>query len=216
MRPFGLYNDCMTVTERQKQILDFIRIFQEREGFSPSLREICKGIGLVSHGSLIRHIRLLESQGLIKGLRGKKRAWNVFDTPRKGVPSIPILGRIAAGSPILAQEEAEERLPINPLFFGSSDAFALRVKGDSMIEAHIRDGDIAIIRPQNESDNGSIVAVIVESFESEATLKIFKFSNDQIELCPANRNYNSLLFKGADRSKIRILGKLIGIVRAKP
>lgn len=216
MRPFGLYNDCMTVTERQKQILDFIRIFQEEEGFSPSLREICKGIGLVSHGSLIRHIRLLESQGFIKGLRGKKRAWKVFDTQRGGVPSIPILGRIAAGSPILAQEDAEERLPINPLFFGSSDAFALRVKGDSMIEAHIQDGDIAIIRPQNESDNGSIVAVIIEGFESEATLKIFKFSNDQIELLPANRNYNSFVFKGSDRSRIRILGKLIGIVRAKP
>lgn len=206
----------MTVTDRQKQILDFMRLFQKREGFPPSLREICQGIGLVSHGSLIRHMRLLESQGLIKGLAGKKRAWKLVDMQPVDVASIPVLGQIAAGAPILAQESAEEPLPITPSFFGSSEAFALRVKGDSMIEAHIQDGDIAIIRPQPESENGSIVAVIVEGIESEATLKIFRFNNDQIELRPANKFYDSLFFSGLERSRIKILGKLVGIIRVKP
>lgn len=216
MRPFGLYNSGMTITERQKQILDFVNLFQKREGFPPSLREICQGIGLVSHGSLIRHIRLLESQGLIKGLPGKKRAWKLVDTQSIKTPSIPVLGQIAAGAPILAQEDTEEHLPINPSFFGSSEAFALRVKGDSMIEAHIQDGDIAIIRPQQEADNGSIVAVIIEGTEQEATLKIFKFTGDQIELRPANKIYDSFIFSGTERSRIKILGKLVGIIRAKP
>lgn len=206
----------MTVTDRQKQILDFIRLFQKREGFPPSLREICQGVGLVSHGSLIRHIRLLESQGLIKGLPGKKRAWKLVDTQQIGLPFIPVLGQIAAGAPILAQESVEEPLPINPSFFGSSEAFALRVRGDSMIEAHIQDGDIAIIRPQPESENGSIVAVIVEGIESEATLKIFKVNDDQIELRPANKVYDSLIFRGLECSRIKILGKLIGVIRTKP
>lgn len=206
----------MTTTERQKQILDFISMFQKQEGFPPSLREICKGIGLVSHGSLIKHIRSLESQGLIKGMPGKKRAWKLVDSQSTEIPSIPVLGRIAAGNPILAQEDKEEQLPINPSFFGSSEAFALRVKGDSMIEAHIQDGDLAIIRPQQEAENGSIVAVIVEGIEPEATLKILGITKNTIELRPANEFYESLIFRGNDRSKIKVLGKLVGIIRAKP
>ena len=206
----------MKVTERQKQILDFIRLFQKREGFPASLREMCQGLELASHGSLIRHIRLLEAQGLIHSLSGKKRAWKIVEAQSTDEPSIPVLGRIAAGAPILAQEVVEEHLPINPSFFGSPEAFALRVRGDSMIEAHIQDGDIAIIRPQHESDNGAIVAVIVEGIEPEATLKIFRSGNDQIELRPANKFYDSLVFSGSERSRIKILGKLVGIIRAKP
>ncbi|MGC8602949.1 MAG: transcriptional repressor LexA [Desulfomonilaceae bacterium] len=206
----------MTITERQKQILDFINLFQKHEGFPPSLREICKGIGLASHGSLIKHIRSLESQGLIKGMPGKKRAWKLVDLQPMQIPSIPVLGQIAAGNPILAHEDKGEHLPINPSFFGSSEAFALRVKGDSMIEAHIQDGDLAIIRPQQEAENGSIFAVIVETVEPEATLKILKIIKNTIELRPANELYKPLIFRGKNRSKIKVLGKLIGVIRDKP
>lgn len=205
----------MTVTERQKQILDFIRLFQAREGFPPSLREICKALGLVSTGSLMKHIRSLESEGLIKGTPGSKRAWKIVNPTYKREPFIPIFGQIAAGSPILAQENQEDELPINPSFFGSPEAFALRVKGDSLIEAHIQDGDLAIIRPQQEAENGSIVAVIVEDIEPEATLKIFRIDNEQIELHPANESYEPLIFRGKDRSKIKVLGKLVGVIRPK-
>jgi repressor LexA len=206
----------MTITERQKQILDFMSVFQAREGFPPSLREICKSLGLVSTGSLMKHIRSLESQSLIRGTPGRKRAWKLVNFRHQTTPFIPVLGRIAAGRPILAQENKEEELPINPSFFGSHEAFALRVKGDSMIEAHIQDGDLAIIRPQQEAENGSIVAVILEDIELEATLKIFRIDNDHIELQPANEAYEPLIFRGRDRSKIKILGKLVGVIRAKP
>ena len=215
-RAHTLYTTNMTVTERQKQILDFINLFHEREGFPPSLREICKALGLVSTGSLIKHIRSLESKGFIKGTPGSKRAWKIVDPTYKKEAFIPLFGQIAAGRPILAQENKEEELPINPSFFGSSEAFALRVKGDSMIEAHIQDGDLVIIRPQHEADNDSIVAVRVEDIEPEATLKIFRIDQDQIELRPANEFYEPLIFKGKDRSKIKILGKLIGVIRANP
>ncbi len=215
-RIYTLYTKNMTVTERQKQILDFVDSFQVREGFPPSLREICKALGLVSTGSLMKHIRSLETEGLIKGTPGSKRAWKVVDSSCKKEPFIPLLGQIAAGHPILAHENKEDQLPINPSLFGSSEAFALKVKGDSMIEAHIQDGDLAIIHPQQESENGSIVAVIVDDIEPEATLKIFRIDNDQIELRPANQSYEPIIFTGKDRSKIKILGKLVGVIRTKP
>lgn len=206
----------MNITERQKQILNFMRLFQEREGFPPSLREICKALGLVSPGSLIKHIRSLELQGSIKGMPGKKRAWKVVGIKPVTTHFIPVLGHIAAGRPILAQENKDEYLPINPTFFGSPEAFALRVKGDSMIEAHIQNGDLAIIRPQEDAENGAIVAVIVEDIEPEATLKILRINNEFIELRPANEVYEPLVFRGKDRSKIKILGKLVGVIRANP
>ena len=214
-RAYTLYTSNMTITERQKQILDFISLFHKREGFPPSLREICKALGLVSTGSLMKHIRSLESEGLIKGTPGRKRAWKLVNPIYKNGPFIPILGQIAAGHPILAHENREGELPINPAFFGSPEAFALKVKGDSMIEAHIQDEDLAIIHPQQEAENGSIVAVIVEDIEPEATLKIFKIDNEQIELRPANESYEPLIFRGKDRSRIKILGKLVGVIRAK-
>ena len=102
----------------------------------------------------MKHIRSLESEGLIKGTPGSKRAWKVVDSLYKKEPFIPLLGQIAAGQPILAYENKEDQLPINPSLFGSSEAFALKVKGDSMIEAHIQDWDLAIIHPQQESENG--------------------------------------------------------------
>ncbi|MCL5123963.1 MAG: transcriptional repressor LexA [Deltaproteobacteria bacterium] len=215
-RVYVLYTRNMSITERQKQIFEFIGTFQEREGFPPSLREICNALGLVSTGSLMKHIQSLESEGLIKGAQGRKRAWKIVNPADRKAPSIPIVGQIAAGQPILAQENKEEELPINPSFFGSTDAFALRVKGDSMIEAHIQDGDLAIIHPQQDSENGSIVAVIVEDIEPEATLKIFRIDDDRIELRPANQSYEPLIFKGKDRSKIKVLGKLVGVIRTKP
>ncbi|MFH0957141.1 MAG: transcriptional repressor LexA [Pseudomonadota bacterium] len=205
----------MNLTQRQKQILNFMRLFQEREGFPPSLREICQELGLVSPGSLIKHIRSLEAQGSIRGMPGKKRAWKVVSIKSAITSSIPVLGHIAAGSPILAQESNDDDLPINPNFFGSPEAFALRVKGDSMIDAHIQDGDLAIIRPQEDAENGDIVAVMVDDIEAEATLKILRIDKELIELRPANESYEPLIFRRMDRSKIRILGKLIGVIRPK-
>ncbi|MGB6064810.1 MAG: transcriptional repressor LexA [Desulfomonilaceae bacterium] len=204
----------MSITTRQKQLLDFIEQFRRQEGLPPSLRDMCRALGLVSPGSLLRHLQILESQGYLTRIPGKKRTWK--STNQKPVNSIPLLGRIAAGQPILAEQHVEDNLPFDPNLFGSSDAFALTVKGDSMIGLQIRDGDIAIIRPQKEVESGEITAVIVEGVETEATLKVFCRRNDDIELHAANPIYEPLVFKGRDRTKIRILGKLVGVVRLKP
>jgi repressor LexA len=116
----------------------------------------------------------------------------------------------------LAEENREDDLPVDPGLFGSQDAFALRVQGDSMIDAQIRDGDLAIIKPQDDAENGWIVAAMVEGLETEATLKIICRKNRDVELHAANPLYRPLIFKGEDQSRVRILGKLIGIIRRKP
>jgi repressor LexA len=202
-----------TTTSRQKQILEFMATYQFREGFPPSIREICKALGLSSPGSLIKHLRSLELKGHIVSMPGKKRAWKL--TNKLSQSTIPVIGRIAAGTPILASENCESDLPVDPHLFGSDEVFALIVKGDSMIEAQIRDGDLAIIKPGSNAVNGDIVAVLIESLESEATLKVFRKTDDYIELIPANTEYKAQIFRDKDQERIKILGKLVGIIRPK-
>ena len=204
----------MGITERQKEILDFMGVHQDREGFPPALREICKALGLASAGSLTKHIRILEKEGYLSRLPGKKRAWKLTNRPRGA--SVPLVGQIAAGTPILAEENKEDDLPVDPKLFGATEAFALRVKGDSMIGAQIRDGDLAIIKPQEDAKDGDIAAVMVEGLESEATLKIIRRGNGYLRLHPANPAYEPLVFKGEDLERVKILGKLIGVIRSKP
>lgn len=204
----------MNITPRQKEVLQFIRTFQAQEGFPPSLREICEACGLVSSGSIVKHLNSLERHGHLVRTPGKKRTWKL--TNRGPFLFIPVIGQIAAGKPILAEENRDDTIPLDPSFFGSKEAFALRVKGDSMIAAQIRDGDLAIIRPQQEADNGDIVAVLVEGMEMEATLKILRSARETIELQAANPAYQPLIFTGDDRSRVSIVGKLIGIIRPRP
>jgi repressor LexA len=204
----------MSITERQQQILEYMKSYQIREGFPPTVREICKALGLVSPGSLIKHLQALEREGRLAKVLGKKRAWKLID--RSSPFFIPLIGRIAAGTPILAEQNREDYLPVDPHLFGSHEAFALRVKGDSMIDAQIREGDLAIIRPQSDAESGEIVAAQVEGVEPEATLKILRRRNGDIELQPANPAYKTQLFRGEARAKVKILGKLIGVIRPKP
>ncbi len=201
----------MSITTRQKQLIDFIERCQRKEGVSPSIRDMCAALGLASPGSLLRHLQILESKGHVTRLPGKKRTWRLTNRTRD--ISIPLIGRIAAGEPILAEETVEDNLPFDPRFFGAEDAFALLVKGDSMTGEQIRDGDLAIIRQQSDAEDGEIVVCLVEGLESEATLKILRRNNGNIELRPANPTYEPLIFEGKDRAKVRILGKLIGVIR---
>jgi repressor LexA len=204
----------MSITTRQRQILDFIARRQSQEEFPPSLRDMCAALGLASPGSLLRHVQILESEGYLTRLPGKKRTWRVIS--RTSRVSIPLVGQIAAGQPILAEQNVEETLPFDPQFFGSEEAFALIVKGDSMTGEQIRNGDMAIIREQPDAEDGEIVAVLVEGLETEATLKILYRRNGAIELHSANPAYKPLVFKGKNRGRVSILGKLIGVVRRKP
>ncbi len=203
------------VTHRQQEILEYMAAYLTREGFPPTIREICAALGLSSPGSLMKHLQTLEKEGLITKSLGKKRAWKLILNKPAG-SSIPLLGRIAAGKPILSDQNNDESLPVDPLLFGSTEVFALNVKGDSMIEAHIRDGDLAIIRPQNYAQNGEIVAVQIEDLETEATLKLFFHEEHSIELRPANANYKPRKFTGKEQERIKILGKLVGVIRPKP
>ncbi len=213
MKTFGLRGMSMSTT-RRKQILDFMERYQSEKGFPPSVRDMCAALGLASHGSLLRHLQVLEAEGYLTRMPGMKRTWRL--TNRNPMNSIPVLGRIAAGQPILAEQNVEDNLPFDPKFFGSENAFALLVKGDSMTGEQIRDGDLAIVRQQPDAEDGEIVAVLVEGLETEATLKILRRNDASIELHSANPAYQPLIFKGKDRARVRILGKLIGVVRRKP
>jgi repressor LexA len=204
----------MSITKRQQEVLSFIEKFQTAEEHPPTVREICEGLGVTSPGSLIKHLQALERKGHLTHSPGKNRAWKL--TRRRAPVSIPLIGQIAAGTPILAAENREDDLPVDPRLFGSHEAFALRVRGDSMIDAQIRDGDMAIIRPQLQAENGDIVAVLVEGMEPVATLKTYRRRNGDVELLPANPAYEPLVFRGEERARVQILGKLIGVIRPKP
>ena len=201
----------MTLTKRQKEVLEYVNSYQEKMGITPTVREICGHFGVSAPAGIHRILHVLIEKGYLTAAKGKKRAWRIpGGLARK---KIPLLGRIAAGTPIMAIENREDDLLIDPAAFGNESCFALRVKGDSMVDAHIKDGDIAIIQPQDYVDNGQIAAVMIEGILDEATLKIFNKSNDSVELLPANKAYNPIVLKGTKQEKVRILGKLAGIIR---
>ena len=179
----------------------------------PTVREICDHFGLTGPAGIHRILHVLVEKGCLAATTGKKRSWRI--PGMHSGKSIPIIGRISAGMPILAVENREDELPVDPSVFGAEDCFALRVQGDSMIEAHIEDGDLAIIRPQSHVDNWQVAAVIVEDALHEATLKTIHKTQHVTELHSANSVYEPMVFSGRQRSKIRIIGKCVGIIRTR-
>lgn len=205
------YHVFMNLTPRQKSVLEFIRMCQQQTGIVPSVREICAHLGLKGPAGIHRILRLLEEKGHLVSTPGKKRSWLLSGGPPR--KSIPVLGEIAAGVPIHAQENRDEELPVDSSLFGADECFALRIQGDSMIEAYIADGDLAIIQPQDNADNGQIVAVMVDNTLPEATLKVLRRKSTVIELHAANSRYPPLVFRGRERGRIKILGRLVGVIR---
>jgi repressor LexA len=130
-----------------------------------------------------------------------------------GPAGIPLIGTIAAGLPVEAIENLQGELAVSPALFGAKRCFGLRVKGDSMIDAHILDGDLAIIRPQKRVESGEIAAVIVQDLLPEATLKIVRRTRSTLTLEPANPAYSPLVFKGPQRRQVVILGRYVGLLR---
>ncbi len=206
-----MYLLVMELTKRQMEVLDFIRENFRKKGVAPTVREICSHFGLKGPAGVHRILKVLEKKGCIVSEPGKKRSWRL--TGASGYGSIPVAGRIAAGRPIDAIENIEDELPFDPGYFGSEECFGLRVQGDSMVDVHIAHGDIAIIRPQKDVDDGEIAAVMVEEVLPEATLKIVRRRRGVVELVAANSSYDPLIFKGKERNKIEIIGKLVGVIR---
>lgn len=197
------------LTDKQQIILNYIREKISESGFPPTVREIGDRFGITVKGAY-DHLKAIEKKGYIKTEQNKSRAIVVLDdsgiAPSAGGISIPLIGRIAAGSPILAEENIEDYLTFPEEMFGSGEFFALNVSGDSMIEGGIFDGDIAIIKKQNTADNGEIVAALLED---EATLKVLQKTSDSIKLLPKNSAY-----KPIEGREFTVLGKLAAIFRS--
>jgi repressor LexA len=201
------------LTTRQEQVLGFIQDRQRESGFVPSLREIANHFGFKSPNSVRQHLRLIEKKGLVHRLPGRSRA---LVLTRNGYSSdsdsvyVPLLGRIPAGAPIVAQEEAEALLPLPALLFRGGRLFALRVRGTSMIGAGILDGDIAVLDAMAEVKNGSIAAVLIET---DATLKRVFCGPEGLLLKAENPAFPEIKVPTSEVQRARILGLLVGVVR---
>ena len=200
-----------TLTSRQKSVFEYIAAYQKDYGIAPTIREICDHFGLSSPGGVHRILGVLKEKGFVQAEAWKKRSWRTgHSLVTKG---LPVVGTIAAGDPLEALENIEEVLGIDPQLFGSEACFALRVRGDSMIDAHILDGDIAVIRPQRKVENGEIAAVLVQDVLPEATLKRVYKDRTSIRLHAENESYEPLIFKGRKRGVVSIIGKMVGVLR---
>ncbi len=195
-------------TDRDRQIYDFVHAYVARHGYAPKLREIGQAVGIRSRGTVHRHLRALESEGLLtikpdiaRGARLKGR------TPTASY-TLPLLGRIAAGRPIEAIEGQDE-VDLSE-FFVNRHRFVLRVQGDSMIEDGILDGDMVVVEKRESADNGEIVVALIDGLE--ATLKRLQKNRDgSVTLHPANRRLNPLRLSGA---RVRIQGVVVGQFRS--
>lgn len=193
--------------DKQLLIYEFLKDFTSQKGYPPTVREICKAVGLKSTSSVHGHLKQLEKEGLIKRDPTKPRALEIVDSViKKEMINVPIIGKVTAGLPILANENIEDSFPL-PLDYvkHNNDLFMLKVSGSSMIKAGILDGDLAIIEKTQTASNGDKIVALIEN---EATLKTFYRENDHIRLQPENDEMEPIIIDNCS-----ILGKLIGIYR---
>jgi repressor LexA len=196
--------DYSQLTDRQREIFEFIRGKIEGRGYGPTVRDIGDAFGIKSPNGVMCHLKALEKKGLIKRESNRARAIQVANHRRPAV-GLPMLGQVAAGAPTLAVVQ-DERLEFSELF-GGRNQYALRVRGSSMIDDHIADGDFVIIRKQDTAENGERVVAMIDN---EVTLKRFFKEKERIRLEPANGNMKAIYVHPADA---QILGVLIGVVR---
>ena len=195
----------MRTSDKQTAILEFIRSEIEQKGYPPSVREICSAVGLKSTSSVHAHLTQLEKKGLLRRDPTKPRAMEVLDGPVSRGRSVPLVGRVTAGLPILATENIEDYLVLPQSLQGRGDLFALRVQGESMIEAGIEDGDIVVLRRQETAENGEIVVAMIDD---EATLKRIYYEDGHVRLQPENATMEPIY---AD--EVVILGRLLALFR---
>jgi repressor LexA len=197
--------DFSQLTERQREIYDFIREKIETRGYGPTVREIGLGFDIKSPNGVMCHLKALEKKGLIVREGFSARAIQLVDY-HPGGTGLPLLGRVAAGAPLTA-DALNERLEFNDLF-GGSENFALKVRGQSMIEDHIDDGDYVVIRRQETAANGERVVAMIDN---EVTLKKFYRDKHNIRLEPSNGKMQPIIVE--PNSDTRVLGILVGVLR---
>jgi repressor LexA len=216
--PVSHFPDIATadLTARQRRILEFIRDWVERYGYPPSVREIGEAVGLVSPSSVAYQLKALEAKGFIRRDPNRPRAVDVrapsemvdeetLNAARPKPAYVPLVGRIAAGGPILAEQAIEDVFPLPRELVGEGEVFMLDVKGDSMIDAAICDGDWVVVRQQPTAENGEIVAAMIDG---EATVKTYKRRDGHVWLLPHNEAYEPI--PGDDAT---VLGRVVTVLR---
>ncbi|MEO3761737.1 transcriptional repressor LexA [Streptomyces sp. B8F3] len=216
-RPPGIRADSSGLTERQRRVIEVIRDSVQRRGYPPSMREIGQAVGLSSTSSVAHQLMALERKGFLRRDPHRPRAYEVrgadtsttqaaTDTTGKPAASyVPLVGRIAAGGPILAEESVEDVFPLPRQLVGDGELFVLKVVGDSMIDAAICDGDWVAVRRQPVAENGDIVAAMLDG---EATVKRFKREDGHVWLLPHNAAYQPI-----PGDEATILGKVVAVLR---
>ena len=208
--------------DREQKILDFMKSEIKTKGYPPTVREICTALGVKSTSTVHKDIASLVDQGFLKKDPSKPRALMVVDTEeatapattdqgdvaeREDVVDIPIVGRVAAGTPILAEQNVEDTFPV-PARYAKGNNFMLRVRGESMINVGIMDGDLILVEQQQTARNGEIVVAMIDGFESEATVKTFYHEGDHIRLQPENDTMSPIIVQD-----VKVLGKVKGVFR---
>jgi repressor LexA len=198
----------LNLTKRQQEIFDFIKRYGAEHGYPPTVRDIGKAIGLTSSSTVHAHLANLEKAGLLRRDPTKPRALEVLVDKAKEMVApagLPLVGQVAAGSPVLAEENIEEYVSVPDLAGGDEGEFVLRVKGESMIEAGIFDGDYVIVRRQEIASDGEIVVALVGE---EATVKRFFKESDHVRLQPENKAMEPIRTRD-----VQILGRVVGVCR---
>jgi repressor LexA len=205
----------IVLTERQKEILNFIQEYVDFNGFPPTYREIGQKFQIVSTFGVKRHIDALVKKGYLNSSNNLSRTLSLIinnDPVKKEetIIEIPVVGRVAAGQPILAEENIEGNIVIDKNFLGSrTECFGLKVRGDSMINAGIMEGDLVIIQPQKDASNGDIIVALLKD---EATMKRYSLVNNKIYLIPENEKYEPIIID--NNEDFSIVGKVIGVFRS--
>lgn len=197
------------LTPRQEEILNYIKEEVQQKGYPPSVREIGKAVGLSSSSTVHAHLSQLEKKGYIRRDPTKPRAIELMEDswfiPLRKIASVPVVGSVAAGSPVLAEENIIDYFPLPKEFVRQDAFFMLSVKGDSMINAGILDGDYVIVRQQSTANNGEIIVAMIED---EATVKRFYQEDGCFRLQPENDYYEPIIIKN-----VKVLGKVVGLFR---
>jgi repressor LexA len=200
------------LTKRQQEIFDFIKKYSAGHGYPPTVRDIGKAVGLASSSTVHAHLANLEKLGLVRRDPTKPRAIELLDravdaakNAVTGHSGLPLVGRVAAGVPITAEENIEDYIDVPPILGGDEGQFILAVRGDSMVDAGILDGDFVVVRPQDTAADGEIIVALVED---EATVKRFFREPDHVRLQPENKTMKPIIVRD-----VSILGRVVGVFR---